>query len=126
MMLEDIADHLEANGIGTVETDIFIGLMPDAVDTCIGLYEYAGKPPTITHEGTRIERPGLQVIARGTDYSAVRATLQAIDDLIDGLSNVTIGAGFYLSILAEQSAISKGWQGLLVRIIQNYSVEMRG
>jgi hypothetical protein len=45
MILEALADKLTAASVATVGTNLFIGLMPDKPDVCVGLYEYAGAAP---------------------------------------------------------------------------------
>ena len=42
MMLEDIGRYLQENGIGTPETDLFIGYFPETPDNCIVLLEMEG------------------------------------------------------------------------------------
>ena len=45
MIIEQIADHLETNNIGTVGTDIFLGFAPAEVDNCISLvYSVSPEP----------------------------------------------------------------------------------
>jgi len=125
MMLSEMAVYLKDKGVGTVDTDIFVGFMPDSPESCVCLYEYAGKIPIWTHDGKKLMRPGLQVVARGSVYSTVRAKLQEIEDLLDGITNTTIGSTFYLSIWASQSVIPMGWEKNLVNVSQNYGVEHR-
>jgi hypothetical protein len=126
MMLSDIAEYLEDGAIGTVGTSIFIGHMPETPAACIAVYEYAGSEPLRTHDGTTIPRPGLQVVARGGvngEFSTVRAVLQAVEDRIGNLANVTIEGTFYRRIRASQSIAPLGRKNLMFRLAQNYYVE---
>jgi hypothetical protein len=125
MMLSEIAEYLEDEAIGTVDTDLFVGFMPDAPENCVYLDEYAGGPPEWTADGKKIMNPGLHVEARGNVYSTVRAKLQAIEDLLDGITNTTIGSTFYISIWTPQSIIPMGWDKGLVKLAQNYRIKVR-
>jgi hypothetical protein len=122
-MLEDLRAYLAAAGI----TDITFGDEPDSPIVWTCLHEYAGRPPSKTHDGHRSERPGLQVVARASDWTTARARLQAVQDIIDGLQNVIIGGTNYLSIDSSQSAVPLGWKpsagGRTIRLAQNYQIE---
>lgn len=113
-VVKDIADFLETSGIGTVGTDIFCADMPDLPDTLICLYEYAGEAPMLSET---VDRPGLQVRARGTVYETVRANLQSVQDLLMRVGDtndavyfdgVKINSKDYLRIVPAQGIISLG------------------
>ena len=78
-MVKDIAELLESKGIGTVGTDIFYGQIPEKPDDIIGVFEYAGRPPSTLEQ---LDYPGLQIRARGEDYESVRSTMQIIQNLL--------------------------------------------
>lgn len=81
-MLTEISAYLATQDIGTVGTDIFLGLLPDQPDNCIALFEYAGSPPDLHWNG---EYPGLQVRVRGTSYAAARAKIGDVMGALHGL-----------------------------------------
>jgi len=81
-VLTEISAYLATQDIGTVGTDIFLGLMPDKPDSCVALFEYAGSPPDLHWDG---EYPGLQVRVRGTGYAAARAKIGDVMDALHGL-----------------------------------------
>jgi hypothetical protein len=81
-MLSDIGNYLQAQGIGTLGTNIFLGLMPDQPDNCIALFEYAGSPPDLHWNG---EYPGLQVRVRNKSYEAARSKIGDIVKKLHGL-----------------------------------------
>ena len=89
-MLNEIGAYLATKSIGTVETDIFFGLMPDKPDNCIALFEYAGSPPDLHWNG---EYPGLQVRVRSTSYAAGREKIGEIMAALHGLYEQTLGGG---------------------------------
>ncbi len=87
MMLKEIGTYLATKSIGTVGTDIFLGLMPDQPDNCIALFEYAGNPPDLHWNG---EYPGLEVRVRNTSYAAARTKIREIMDELHGLYEQTL------------------------------------
>ena len=86
-MLREIGAYLATKGIGTVGTDIFLGLMPDQPDNCIALFEYAGSPPDLHWNG---EYPGLQVRVRNKSYAAARTKIGDIVKELHGLYEQTL------------------------------------
>ena len=89
-MLSEIGAYLVTNNIGTLGTDIFLGLMPDSPDNCIALFEYAGSPPDLHWNG---EYPGLQVRVRNTSYAAARTKIGEIMTALHGLYEQTLSDG---------------------------------
>lgn len=110
MLLDDIATYLQAQGVGTVNADIFKGYYPDKPDNLVVLFEYAGEATEMTM-GTGdpiIERPGLQVRVRDKSYSAGRSKIALAVTALHGLANVVLGGKRYLLIRANQSPESLG------------------
>lgn len=109
-ILDEIATYLAIKNIGTVDTDIFKGFMPDQPDNMVALFEYAGKPMELTM-GTgdpTLERPGLQVRVRNTSYPTGRAKIEQVVDILHGLTEQVLGGKRYLLIRANQSPESIG------------------
>ena len=107
-MIEDIATYLQTAGIGTIGTNLFKGQIPTEPDNCVAVFEYAGSPPAVTHDKKTLDSPGLQIRVRNADYAAGMTAIQGIIDVLSPLSNVSIGSGYYLSILANQSPVPLG------------------
>lgn len=109
-LLNGIADLLQFNGIGTVNTDIFKGFKPDQPDNLIALFEYAGSPMGLTmgKSDPVIERPGLQVWVRNYLYPDGRAKIDQVVDVLHGQANITLDGDRYLLIQANQSPESIG------------------
>ena len=99
-MLNEIGAYLATKSIGTVGTDIFLGLMPDKPDNCIALFEYAGSPPDLHWPG---EYPGLQVRVRDKSYSAGKAKIEQIVRVLHGLHETVLGGTRYLLVKARGS-----------------------
>ena len=88
-MLTEIAAYLVSKNIGTLGTDLFAAFMPDKPDNCVALFEYAGQPMELTMGDSDpvLERPGLQVKVRNTDYQTGKAKIDDIVDVLHGLAN---------------------------------------
>jgi hypothetical protein len=99
-VLREIGAYLATKSIGTVGTDIFLGLMPDQPDDCIALYEYAGSPPDLHWNG---EYPGLQVRVRNKSYAAGRTKISEVMAALHGLHEQTLSDTRYLLIKARGS-----------------------
>jgi hypothetical protein len=99
-MLSDIGNYLQDQGIGTLGTNIFLGLMPDQPDNCIALFEYAGSPPDLHWSG---EYPGLQVRVRNKSYAAARTKIGEAMTALHGLHEQTLSGARYLLIKARGS-----------------------
>jgi hypothetical protein len=100
VMLKEIGTYLQAQGIGTLGADLFLGLMPDQPDNCIALFEYAGSPPAMHWSG---EYPGLQVRVRGTSYEAARSKIGEVINKLHGLHEQMLSGTRYLLIWAKGS-----------------------
>ena len=99
-MLTEIGAYLATQNVGTVGTDIFLGLMPDQPDNCIALFEYAGSPPDLHWNG---EYPGLQVRVRNKSYAAARTKIGEVINKLHGLHEKTLSGTRYLLIKARGS-----------------------
>jgi len=99
-MLSDIGNYLQAQGIGTLGTNIFLGMIPDEPDNCIALFEYAGSPPDLHWNG---EYPGLQVRVRNKSYAAARTKIGEVINKLHGLHEQTLSGTRYLLIKARGS-----------------------
>ena len=99
-MLTEIGAYLATQNVGTVGTDIFLGLMPDQPDNCIALFEYSGSPPDLHWNG---EYPGLQVRVRNKSYAAARTKIGEVMEKLHGLHEQTLSGTRYLLIKARGS-----------------------
>ena len=99
-MLKEIGTYLQSQGIGTLGTDLFLGLMPDQPDNCIALFQYAGSPPDLHWNG---EYPGLQVRVRNKCYADARTKIGEVAKKLHGLHEQTLSGIRYLLIKARGS-----------------------
>jgi hypothetical protein len=113
VLLDDVGNYLQAQGVGTLQVDLFKGGLPmDSAnapvhDAILALIETAGLPPFHVHtqQAASFEQPVVQVLIRGEPYGYAQARLraQAAFEALDGLANVTLGTTQYLWIQALQS-----------------------
>lgn len=96
-MLEDIAGYLAAEGLGTLGTDLFLGLLPDQPDSCVALYAYPGRPPAWEHDGPQpaLRYPRLQVLTRDPSYVAAESLARDASAALCALVNRPLGATTY-------------------------------
>lgn len=114
MILDEIGTYLQTQGLGTLNTDLFLGFMPDSPDACTALYETVGEAPSLafhTNPGEIVlEYPHFQVAVRSakrdnsaTFYTDARTKAQNIWKKLQGLGNVTLSGASYKYIHALQS-----------------------
>lgn len=92
-MLNEIALYLEAQGKGSVNTDIFLAELPDTktinnetlnVDNCIALFNTGGFEPELYFVGENTEYPTFQVIVRDRSYAQAWQRIKDIYGLLHG------------------------------------------
>lgn len=105
MLLDELGLYLQAQGVGTLGTDLFTGTLPDAPDNAVAIYEYGGVSPvsTLGPGQAKFERPRIQVLARATTYSAARSKIETVFKLLHGLANTSLSSVRYLLVEAVQS-----------------------
>jgi hypothetical protein len=108
MVMEvELAEYLEDGGIGTVGSTIFVGMLPDNIDSCIGVFPMGGLEPikAFSNGATRhVMDVGIAHIqVRNTSYSTGRSKISAIKALLDAVVETTIEAVVYHSIDAVSS-----------------------
>lgn len=102
-LLEHIAHHLDFEGIGTVDTDIFWGRMPDKPDDCIGVFS------TDSGEPNDADRPArIQIFTRSRSVRRAYETALAIAEALHGFTGYLHGDGIYASVEALNTAAGLG------------------
>jgi hypothetical protein len=92
MIVVEIAEFIQANDLGVydpdgVSGDVFIELMPPAPDEAICVYSTGGQPSDVA---TSIDRPGAQIIVRGTaDPRAAMVRAAAVHALFNRQHSIT-------------------------------------
>lgn len=76
--LDDILDYLADNGIGTVQTDLFVGRVPPDPDNCVVVLGQLGTTPAPSLDIADLLFPNWQVIIRNSDYDAGAQKMEAV------------------------------------------------
>lgn len=102
MMVNTLADWLASQGLGTVGEDLFVSYLPDTdAEPVLALYPTGGDAPDAK---VPLDEPTFQVRVRGADPSTAAARLQAVYDLLHGLTRTALPDGAWLlSCVALQS-----------------------
>lgn len=108
MMVEAVASLLDAqfswlirpSSAGVGETaNFYLYSMPDTPDEAYAIYQYPGQAPQRNMRvGTVIEKPRLQVLARGPKILPVMTNMKLIRDFLASQQDVTIAGVHYLDI----------------------------
>lgn len=111
--IEQVATYLQTGSIGTLGTNLFIGNLPDSVDSCVAVFDTGGMQPDIY---LPTKEPTFQILVRSTTYDLGKAKIDAIRALLHRNFNVTLVAGqtYVYSILAlsEGGHIGQNERGL--------------
>lgn len=112
MILEALADRLQAASVAFAGSDLFIGLMPDQPDKCMTLYEYQGQQPleVLRDEGATLERPGVQVLVRAgrNDYPGAREFIVNARDVLASIADETISGVRFLRVSVSNGPFATG------------------
>lgn len=114
----EIATFLAAQGLGlTPATNLFVAVLPDQPDLCVGVFEYGGTAPTMTLTGqgapeSKLDNPYFQVRTRASmgGYVTGNTLANNIYSKLQGICEQTLNAGgalFHL-IVAQQSPVFIG------------------
>jgi hypothetical protein len=108
-MLTDVGTYLAAATISTQDltlgTNLFLGRLPDAPDTCVGLIQTGGTAPTDVF-GTSyppLETQGLQTLVRAASYATGEALAVDVFKSLSSVENATLTSTLYLKIEPNQS-----------------------
>lgn len=111
-VLDDLATLLATNGFGTPAVSLFKGGIPTdppphitVQDDVIGLETVPGLPMIRGHDGLTYQQPVVKMSCRGTPYGyeAAFTRAEAIQTLLEAMTNVVIGGHFYLWIVPMQA-----------------------
>ena len=108
-LLLDLGNHLNSATIPTedltIGTNLFLGRLPDAPDTCVALYQSGGSAPDdqFGSAAPKVERPSVQVRVRSADYATAEALAGDVWGVLVLVANQTLTATRYLRLSVEQS-----------------------
>lgn len=97
-LIDDIAQHLEDNSIGTLGTDVFKSQLPETGSLpVIGVFDTGGTAPDID---LPTKSPTFQVYLRAATYTEGKNKLDAIRALLHRTLAETIGSTYFYYIYA--------------------------
>lgn len=134
MFLDEIADRLVAQGVGTRGSNIFLGSgasLPDLSKTngegpFLTLIQTGGSAPLFVHNeaGSHVQRPTAQITARATNIALALAMSKAAYLALNGVWNTMLNGVFYQKITARQEPTDIGLDDVKRRMIAfNIEVE---
>lgn len=128
-ILEAVGDYLQAQGVGTLGTDLFLAVMPETPDACVCVYETQGFAPqeTMGSAAFAVDRPGLQVICRGArgDYPGARDKAVSVRNLLAALLETTVSGVHILRVTADGGVAPMGEdQNGRPMVSSNYSCQV--
>lgn len=85
--LDELANFLEAQSIGTAGEDIFVNKQPASVDNCIALFGRVGTNVQEQRDVPGLVLPRFQVLVRNKDYNDAADTYQAVRSALHGMIN---------------------------------------
>ena len=90
-------DILEAAGIGTFKTDLFVGKMPEDPDAAVSVMRSGGKS---ANPKWLLDEPSMQVRVRGeiNGYVDAEAKAQAVKDALLGLPSQDINGDRWVQV----------------------------
>jgi hypothetical protein len=111
MILDEIALHLQAEGIGIIGQTLFMGSMPQdepgtgGQDALVAVLEIPSRPPMRNHDLAILELPRLQIQTRGAPYGypAARQKAQEAWEALEAVTNQVLSGVTYLRIEAQRS-----------------------
>lgn len=112
-ILEAVASYVGASLSGfVVGTNVFASRRPDSPDRCITVYETSGYRPVETMDdgGTAVDRPGVQVVCRGTreDYPTARDDAVDVRNLLRAVVGETLSGVSVLRLVPSGSVMPMG------------------
>lgn len=113
-IIGDVATYLQAQGIGTVGTDIFKSYLPDTADAVIAILDTGGVEPDID---LPTKSPTFQIFIRAATYSAGKSKLDSIRSALHQKRNTNLnvdGANYYYYIyeISEGGHLGRNDKGL--------------
>lgn len=90
MLIRDIALHLEANGLGTLNSDLFLADSPEEPGAMVTIYGTGGHPQD---EPLSDVRPTVQIRTRADGHEAAEAKAWAVFNLLSIPGKAVIANG---------------------------------
>lgn len=111
MLLDEVGTYLQAQGVGTLGTDLFKGDMPPDINTVIAIIETPGFGPQDqmgSGQQPGFEQPGFQILCRAPTYGVARQKADAAWKALTKVANTTLSGVAYQRIKPTQSPFLVG------------------
>lgn len=82
--LDQIAQHLQSVGVGTLSTSIFVNKQPPDPDTVVSVHGRPGPTSGAQRDVPEIQQPRFQVIVRAQDYNQASDLFQQVRTALHG------------------------------------------
>lgn len=101
MLIRDIAEYLQANGVGSIGTNIFLGTRPDSPDNVVCLFPTGGFAQNLALDDVRMT---VQVLVRDKSYPTCYNRIWQVFNLLDKTQNrlITAPSGRKMVVRAMQ------------------------
>lgn len=126
MLTKEIAQYLQANGIGTLDTDIFYEYLPPSPNAVVAIFSTGGE---IASSVLGYDSPTIQIRVRAANPTIAYNKAMSVYNLLVGLTNVTLtnNGTYIVNCEALQSApinIGKDEQSR-IEYTQNYVFDIK-
>lgn len=110
--LDETADYLATQGIGTVGTDIFVGDVPPDPNNLVSLFGITGS--NLNRDSRQVGTlhfPRFQVFVRNTDYANASAKLEAVRTALHAKYGIALPNWRIMALHADQEGGPIGKDG---------------
>jgi len=104
-LIDDIAQHLHNQGVGSLGTNLFKSYTPESPDACVTVLDTGGVEPD---RDLPTEDPTFQVFIRSSSYAAGKTKLDAVRTALHQQENTQLGLGSSASYFYYIFAIAEG------------------
>lgn len=103
-ILDALGAYLQAQGQGTLATDIFLARMPDTPDACVTLYENQGVGPEHTFGASvkAFDHQRVKVYCRAArnDYPSARSKAESVRAVLGAIRGTTLSGISIMTVLS--------------------------
>jgi hypothetical protein len=101
MVVEELAAFLVAQGLATLNVDLWLHVAPDEPDELAFIIEYAGDEPDYVQNdrSVELEHPRIQVGVRGSQPEVTRLRAERLYQSLMKIENESLSGTRYLSCL---------------------------
>lgn len=109
--IDELADYAAAQGLGTVEQDIFTFKQPASPDNCVSFHGLPGNNLGDQRDIPELTFPRVQVVVRNSDPAAGADKLTQVRSILHGLINVQLPSWRIMRFHCEQEGGPIGQDG---------------